>query len=108
LFVDTRLKEYTTENPDDLTDRLFVVRRAFRVNDALPSESAVNGSPRWQWQRGEWLLVDRLTGHISRLNLPDYDPAYSTACRYRDFLAYCDVSERREKTVRRRRASGPP
>jgi len=29
LFVDTRLKEYTTGTPHELTDRLFVVRRAF-------------------------------------------------------------------------------
>ena len=35
LFVDTRLKEYTTGTPHELTDRLFVVRRAFRVNDTL-------------------------------------------------------------------------
>jgi hypothetical protein len=93
LFVDTRLKEYTTGNPHDLTDRLFVVRRAFRVNDALPTETATAASPRWQWQRGSWLLVDRLTGHISQLNLPEYDPFYSTPSWYRDFVAYCGVSE---------------
>ena len=93
LFVDTRLKEYTTGNPHDLTDRLFVVRRAFRVNDALPSETTAIASPRWQWQRGGWLLVYRLTGHLSQLNLPEYDPFYSTASWYRDFIAYCGVSE---------------
>ncbi len=93
LFVDTRLKEYTTGNPHDLTDRLFVVRRAFRVNDALPSEATTSASPRWQWQRGGWLLVDRLNGHISQLNLPEYDPFYSTASWYRDVVAYCGVSE---------------
>jgi hypothetical protein len=93
LFVDTRLKEYTTGNPHELTDRLFVVRRAFRVNDALPSETSGNSSPRWQWQRGGWLLVDRLTGRVSQLNLPEYDPFYSTASWYRDFVAYCGASE---------------
>jgi hypothetical protein len=40
LFVDTRLKEYTTGIPHELTDRPFLVRRALRVNDALPTESA--------------------------------------------------------------------
>src|ERR1700741_1704651 len=75
LFVDTRLKEYTTGNAHELTDRLFVVRRAFRINDSLPGETA----PRWQWQRGGWLLVDRLTGHVAQLNLPEFDPFYSTA-----------------------------
>ena len=40
FVVDSRLKEYTTGSPHELTDRLFVVRRAFRVNDALPAEMA--------------------------------------------------------------------
>jgi hypothetical protein len=91
LFVDSRLREYTTGNAHDLTDRLFVVRRAFRVNDALPTEAA---SPtHWQWQRGGWLLVDRLTGRVSQLNLPEFDPFYSTASWYRDYIAYCGVSD---------------
>ena len=89
LFLDSRLKEYTTGTPHELTDRLFVVRRVFRINDALPSESAV----RWQWQRGGWLLVDRVTGRVSQLNLPQFDPFYSTASWYRDYVAYCGVSE---------------
>jgi hypothetical protein len=91
LFVDTRLKEYTTGPPHELTDRLFVVRRVFRVNDALPAESA--NSTHWLWQRGGWLLIDRLTGRVSQLNLPEFDPFYSTASWYRDYIAYCGVSE---------------
>jgi hypothetical protein len=91
LFVDTRLKEYTTGFPHELTDRLFVVRRAFRVNDALPNETV--SAAHWQWQRGGWLLVDRLTGRVSQLNLPEFDPFYSTASWYRDYIAYCGVSE---------------
>ncbi|HSZ62345.1 MAG TPA: hypothetical protein VK828_11140 [Terriglobales bacterium] len=95
LFVDTRMKEYTTGNPHELTDRLFVVRRAFRVNDALPGENADarTGGPRWQWQRGGWLLIDRLMGRVSQLNLPEFDAFYSTASWYRDYVAYCGVSE---------------
>ena len=93
LFVDTRLKEYTTGTPHDLTDRLFVVRRTFRVNDALPTEKANANATRWQWQRGGWLLVDRVTGRVSQLNLPEFDPFYSTASWYRDYIAYCGVSE---------------
>jgi hypothetical protein len=89
LFVDARLKEYTTGTPHELTDRLLVVRRVFRVNDALPEESAA----RWQWQRGGWLLVDRASGKISQLSLPEFDPFYSTASWYRDYVAYCGVSE---------------
>ncbi len=61
LVVDGRVKEYVMGAPHEVTDRLFVVRRVFRVNDSLPEDAA----PRWQWQRGGWLLVDRLTGRIS-------------------------------------------
>jgi hypothetical protein len=89
LYVDTRLKEYTTGTTHELTDRLFAVRRAFRVNDALPAENAVS----WQWQRGGWLLVDRVNGKVSQLTLPEFDPFYSTASWYRDYVAYCGVSE---------------
>jgi len=89
LYVDTRLKEYTTGTAHDLTDRLFAVRRVFRVNDALPEENAL----RWQWQRGGWLLVDRVSGKVSQLSLPEFDPFYSTASWYRDYVAYCGVSE---------------
>jgi hypothetical protein len=89
LLVDARVKEYTTGIPHDVTDRTFVVRRAFRINDALPGENAT----RWQWQRGSWLSVDRLTGHVSQLTLPEFDPFYSAATWYRDYIAYCGVSE---------------
>ena len=97
LFVDARLKEYTIGTPHELTDRLFVVRRAFRVNDALPGEgtsaNANTNGARWQWQRGGWLLVDRLTGRVAQLGLPEFDPFYSTASWYRDYIAYCGVSD---------------
>lgn len=89
LSVDAHLKEYTTGLPHDVTDRLFVVRRVFRLNDALPGESGA----RWQWQRGGWLLVDRLSGRISQLPLPDFDPFHSVASWYRDYIAYCGLSE---------------
>jgi len=91
LYVDSRLKEFTLGSPHEITDRLFVVRRAFRVNDALPQES--NGSPRWRWQRGGWLLVDRVTGRVSSLALPEFDSYYSSASWYRDYVAYCGVSD---------------
>ncbi len=93
LFVDTRLKEYTVGVPHELTDRLFAVRRAFRVNDSLPKD----GSVTWQWQRGGWLLVDRGSGRISPLNLAEFDPFYSAASWYRDYVAYCGVSEDSKK-----------
>jgi hypothetical protein len=91
LLVDARIKEFTLGPAHDVTDRLFVVRRAFRVNDSLPQES--DSSPRWQWQRGGWLLVDRISAHVSAINLPEFDAFYSAASWYRDYAAYCGISE---------------
>jgi hypothetical protein len=90
LLLDARVKEFTVGPAHDVTDRLFVVRRAFRVNDSLPQEST---PPQWQWQRGGWLLVDRMTGHISPINLPEFDLVYSAASWYRDYAAYCGISD---------------
>jgi hypothetical protein len=90
LLVDARIKEFTSGLPHEVTDRLFVVRRAFRINDSLPQESP---SPHWQWQRGGWLLVDRITARISPVNLPDFDPLYSSTSWYRDYAAYCGMSD---------------
>ena len=91
LLVDARVKEFTLGSAHDVTDRLFVVRRAFRVNDTLPQE--LTWPPHWQWQRGGWMLVDRITGRISPLNLPEFDAYYSVASWYRDYAAYCGVSD---------------
>lgn len=90
LLVDTHVKEFTLGPAHDVTDRLFVIRRAFRLNDSLPEET---GSPSWQWQRGGWLLVDRTTGRISPVALPDFDAVYSDVSWYRDYAAYCGVSD---------------
>jgi hypothetical protein len=91
LLVDARVKEFTLGPAHDVTDRLFVVRRAFRVNDSLPAESTAG--PRWQWQRGGWLLVDRATGRISPINLPEFDVVYAEVSWYRDYAAYCGISD---------------
>jgi hypothetical protein len=91
LYVDARLKESTFGPSHEITDRLFVVRRVFRVNDALPEESSA--APRWRWQRGGWLVVDRITGRVSPVNLPEFDSYYSAVTWYRDYAAYCGVSD---------------
>lgn len=90
LMVDARVKEFTVGAVHEVTERLFTVQRAFRLNDALPQDG---GPPRWQWQRGGWLLVDRITGHIAPLTLQEFDPFYSTVSWYRDYAAYCGVSD---------------
>lgn len=88
LVVDGKVKEWTTGDAHDVTERSFAVRRAMRINDALPSEH----SSRWAWQRGPWLLVDRSSGKVSALHLPDFDPAVSEAVWFRDYAAYCGIS----------------
>ena len=108
LFVDGALKEWTTGDAHDVTDRSFVVRRVIRLNDALPTDkppekpapnsasNSVSNSAQWAshwvWQRGPWLLVDRTTGHVTALHLPDYDPGVSQVSWFRDYAAYCGVT----------------
>lgn len=88
LIVDGLVKEWTTGDAHDVTDRSFVVRRVLRLNDALPGDK----SGHWVWQRGPWLLVDRVSGHITPLKLPDYDPGVSQVSWFRDYGAYCGVT----------------
>jgi hypothetical protein len=92
LLVDGALKEWTTGEAHDVTDRSFVVRRVLRLNDALPGDKPAVGDKHWVWQRGPWLLVDRVTGHVVALKLPDYDPAVSQVSWFRDYAAYCGVT----------------
>lgn len=92
LLVDGVVKEWTTGDAHDVTDRSFVVRRAIRLNDELPGEKPAASQLHWVWQRGPWLLVDRATGHPSALKLPDYDPAVSHLVWFRDYGAYCGVT----------------
>src|SRR5208282_4134410 len=56
LLVDGVLKEWTAGDAHDVTDRSFVVRRVIRLNDSLPGDKLGH----WVWQRGPWLLVDRV------------------------------------------------
>src|ERR1035437_3215007 len=102
LLVDGVLKEWTTGKAHDVTDRSSVVRRVIKLNDNLPADksgpsekSSVKPAPAassWVWQRGPWLLVDRVTGHVVPLKLPDYDPAVSQVVWFRDYGAYCGVT----------------
>jgi len=88
LIIDTRQKEWTTGDLHDVTDRTYAIRRAIRINDSLPTD----GTQRWVWQPAPWLLVDRVTGHITALHLPDFDPAVSNAVWYRDYAAFCGIA----------------
>jgi hypothetical protein len=119
LLVDGVLKEWTTGDAHDVTDRSFVVRRVIKLNNALPTDtpappertsldkaSLEKASPdkasldktnqdkpsQWVWQRGPWLLVDRTTGRVTALRLPDYDPGVSQVSWFRDYAAYCGIT----------------
>jgi hypothetical protein len=91
LYVDGQVKESTSGFVHEITDRIFVVRRAYRVNDSLPGEDAK--SPRWRWELGGWLEVDRVTGRVAALNLPEFDASTSSASWYREYAGYCGVSD---------------
>lgn len=88
LVVDGKVKDWTTGEAHDVTERSFTVRRAVRLNDALPTDHGEH----WVWQRGPWVLIDRASGKITALRLPDYDPAVSDVVWFRDFAAYCGLS----------------
>jgi hypothetical protein len=94
LYVDGNLKEFTTGESHDVTDRVFVTRKAYRLNDNLPEDSK---TPHWKWQRGDWLMVDRTTARITTLKLPDFDAFYSIVTWYRDYAAYCGLSDDGER-----------
>src|SRR3954468_12602621 len=95
LYVDGKLREFTLGEAHDVTDGAFVVRRAYRINDYLPEDQ--KKVPNWKWQRGDWLLVNRHTGNVSAINLPDFDQYYSTLSWYRDYAAYCGIADEGEK-----------
>ena len=88
LLIDGKVKDWTTGESHDITDRSFVVRRALRLNDSLPNDKTEH----WIWQRGPWLMIDRVKGSITALHLPDYDPAISNVIWFRDYAAYCGLT----------------
>lgn len=88
LVIDSKVKDWTTGDQHYVTDRTYTVRRALRVNDALPTDHG----ERWVWQRGPWLLIDRSSGKVTALHLPDYDPAVSDVVWFRDYAAYCGLT----------------
>jgi hypothetical protein len=91
LLVNERVVEYTYGPSHDVTDRLFVIRRAYRMNDTLPADRPQ--ASQWVWRLDGWISVDRLTGHVASLSLPAFDPDISQASWYRDYAAYCGTSE---------------
>jgi hypothetical protein len=94
LYVDGRTKEFTIGAAHDVTERTFVIQRIYRLNDSLPQQT---GPTQWQWQRGGWLLVDRISGKVQTIALPEFDPDTSIVNWYRDYAAYCGSSDDGQK-----------
>ncbi|HET9086331.1 MAG TPA: hypothetical protein VFN53_02295 [Acidobacteriaceae bacterium] len=88
LVIDGQVRDWTTGDIHEITDRTFVARRAVKLNDALPGETGAH----WQWTLGPWLLADRMTAHVTLLHLPDFDPAISEVAWFRDYAAYCGIN----------------
>ncbi len=88
LIIDDKLKEWTVGEIHNISDRTFAVRRVLHINDALPNDPG----ERWVWQPASWILVDRSTGHITALHLPNFDAAISDAVWFRDYAAYCGLA----------------
>ncbi len=87
IVVDGQLKEWTTGEAHDITDRSFAIRRVLHLNDTLPTDAREH----WVWQRGSWIVVDRTSGRVTALHLPDYDPSVSEIIWFRDYAAYCGL-----------------
>jgi len=90
LIIDGKAREHVTGAVHEVTDRFFVIRRAIRLNDALPQDAR---NPQWIWQLDVWLVIDRQTGRVTALNLPAFDADTSQASWYRDYAAYCGASD---------------
>ncbi|MHB8389174.1 MAG: hypothetical protein ACYDBH_06285 [Acidobacteriaceae bacterium] len=88
LVIDGQVRDWTTGDIHEITDRTFVARRAVKLNDSLPDETGAH----WLWELGPWLLVDRSSARITVLHLPDFDPAVSEVVWFRDYAAYCGVN----------------
>ncbi len=98
LLVNGEAKEFTLGEPHQVTDRLFVVQRAMRLNDSLPEDGEPSPKPQWSWRPAGWLMVQRGSASISRLNLPLFDAYSSQAVWFGDYAAYCGVSDDGDKT----------
>lgn len=89
LVVNGKVVNWTTGAIHEVTQYIFTVQSALRINDALPTDKHEH----WVWQRGPWLLVDK-HGKVKALHLPDYDLSVSDIVWFRDYAAYCGLSAR--------------
>ena len=84
----TRLRNGQPENHTPLQTAASLFAGSRGLNDSLPGDKTEH----WIWQRGPWLMVDRVKGSVTALHLPDYDPAVSNVVWFRDYAAYCGLT----------------
>jgi hypothetical protein len=94
LYIDGHAKEFTFGAAHEITEHAFVIQRIYRMNDSLPQQT---GPAQWQWQRGGWLIADRVSGKVQQLALAEFDPDSSAANWFRDYVAYCGISDDGQK-----------
>ena len=97
LIIDGRTREYTTGATHEVTDRLFVVRRAHRINDALPEETVSPSNGYGGWTDGSALIARPAMWPSSIC--PAFDGDTSEASWYRDYAAYCGASDDGSKAL---------
>jgi hypothetical protein len=95
LMVNGEVKELTVGEPHDITERVFVVQRALKVNDRLPGEKT--GKAQWAWRPAGWLMVDRSNARLTNVSLPSYDALTASPLWFRDYVAYCGLSDTGDK-----------
>lgn len=89
LFVDGKQTEWIADGVHAVTEKLWLGQQIMRLNNLLPGE---RGSG-WVWQRGPWVEINRSTGRLKPVKLPDFDPRTSNPVWFRDYAAYCGVQQ---------------
>jgi hypothetical protein len=88
LVVDGKVRDWTTGEAHYVTESSLVVREAVRMNDSLPAEKKLD----WVWQRGPWVLINRMTGRETVLKLSHFVSGVSDVVWFRNYAAYCGLS----------------
>ena len=96
----TRSRNGRPENHTPLLTAGLLFAAPCGLNDALPGDKIEH----WIWQRGPWLMVDRVKGSVTALHLPDYDPAVSNVVWFRRLCCVLRADGQRQATVCRGRA----
>ncbi len=96
LYVDSKLKDFTTGETHDVTDREFVVRQGVSHQRQLAGRSA-RSQPSGSGNVAAGCWSTGVSGKIALVKLPDFDAFYSEVSWYRDYAAYCGITSNGER-----------